>query len=430
MMRFIRLSAMLLALMLVAVACNGNGDDTGAAPADDPAPPAEDDGEPDPTPEDDETPDGEAEPAAGPADGEPIPVAVVVSQTGPQAALGELQLDAMEMAVERVNEAGGVLDGRPLELQVEDAGADASSGVAATQRALTRDPVAVLGHQYSFMVFPLIPVIESAEIPMVHGAQTAELVVSEEGIDWFTRIRTNDRLFARSMAQLAIDELDMERPAIFHGTDPVSLGFVEQMERLLEERGVEPVTVEAHDLGDSDLTAQIRSTIAAEPDVVFLQSYVSESALFARQSTELGLDAPVMYGPAALFAAYDFGLLDPALLEGDYVSVDSVPHFSQDADERAWAEEFQERTGNSANEIASSWYAAVLFLADAIERAGTTDPEPLRDALAGTSNLSEFNGVSLPGFVLDCDEEHDCYPKRELVQIIDGEPTPVLTYER
>ena len=414
--RALRAVASLAALSLVLAACAPDEEEVDTEPVEE---------EPDEEPDDVDDDVDEADEAAEPT-GDPIEFAAVVDQTGDNAVLGELQEAAIEMAVGDVNEAGGVL-GRPLEVIFEDAGDEASTGVAATQRALARDPAAILGHQYSFQVFPLLDVIEDAQVPFLHGAQTLELDLDKDGNEWMFRVRTNDELSARSLVELATEEIGAERPAIHHGTDPVSVGFREQAEALLEEIGMEPVVTESHDLGDTDMTAQIRSIVAEEPDVVFVQTFVSESATIARQHEELGLDAPVLWGPATLFAV-DFELIEAELLDGDYMSLDAVPEHSEDPVEVEWAERFRSEYDLSPNEIASSWYAAVLMLADGIERADTTDPEPLRDALA-ESDVSEFNGVPLPGFELSCDERRNCYNKRELVQIVDGQIEPVLTYE-
>lgn len=415
----LRYLCMLLVLPLVLVACaSGDAGDTGEPAAGTDETTDESTGT--------ETDGTSSEPAAAP-EGEPIQFAAVISQTGAQAVLGELQQAAMEMAVEEVNEAGGVL-GRPLEVNFQDAGEEAATGVAATQRALANDPVAILGHQYSFMVFPLVDVVADAQIPFLHGAQTVELAADQEGTPWHFRVRSSDALSARSLVELAVEELGAQAPAIHHGSDPVSVGFREQAARLLEEEGIEAVAVESHDLGDSDMTAQIRSIINADPDVVMVQTFVQESATIARQHEELGLEAPTLYGPAALFAV-GFDLIDGELLNGDYMSLDAVPEYSDDPDEQEWVQRFSERYPDlSPNAIASSWYAAVLMLADGIERAGTTDPEPLRDALAETQ-LTEFNGIPLPGFELNCtNPEQNCFNKRELVQFVDGEPEIVSTY--
>ena len=411
--RALRAVASLSALALLLAACAPDEEEVDPEPVDE---------EPTDDPDDDVDEADEPEEATG----EPIEFAAVVDQTGDNAVLGELQEAAIEMAVNDVNDAGGVM-GRPLEVIFEDAGDEGSTGVAATQRALGRDPVAILGHQYSFQVFPLLDVIEDAQVPFLHGAQTLELDLDQDGNEWMYRVRTNDELSARSLVELASEELGAERPAIHHGTDPVSVGFREQAEGLLAEVGLDPVVVESHDLGDTDMTAQIRSIVAEDPDVVFVQTFVSESATIARQHEELGLDAEVLWGPATLFAV-DFGLIEAELLEGNYMSLDAVPEHSDDPVEVEWAERFRSEYELSPSEIASSWYGAVLMLADGIERAGTTDPEPLRDALA-EADVSEFNGVPLPGFELSCDERRNCYNKRELVQIVDGQIEPVLTYE-
>ena len=416
---WLRRLALMLVVGLVAAACaNGEVD------PDEPDDEVEEAADPDPDDEQD-VDDGE-EPAE--ADGEPIVVGAAVAQTGDLAAFGLLQQAAMEKAVEDVNAVGGV-NGRPMELVIEDTGEDAPTGISASQRVLAQDPVALLGITVSFLANPLVDLIDEAGIPMLHGAQAPTLTPDDEGSEWYFRVRTQDDLTARSVFEAGMERVDFSAPAIMHSNDPVGTGYEQSLRRLLEENGFELAAVESHDLGPTDLTSQIQSIANSDADILFVQNFPADSALQARQMDELGLDIPVVWGASATYAAYDFDLIDPELLAGDIASLDAMPRFDPDEDVQAWAEALEEESDLVPNEQSVSFYSAVLMLADAIERAGTTDPEPLRDALAQTQELTEWNGIELPGVVFDCDANQNCLRERHIYEIgDDGVPTRVATY--
>src|SRR5690606_23618515 len=133
------------------------------------------------------------------------------------------------------------------ELIIEDTGAEVPVGVAAVQSLLAREPVAIAGVTTSGLAFPLVPFIEEAGIPMIHGAQNPDLAADAEGNAWMFRVRTEDRLTARSMYEVAVAEFDFSSPAIIHSDEPVGNGFRDQLTELLEENGYELATVETHD---------------------------------------------------------------------------------------------------------------------------------------------------------------------------------------
>ena len=424
---WLRRLALLLVVGLVAAAC-ANGevepDDTDGE-VEDAEEAADSDADEEPEIDDDAEEDAE-EPAD--ADGEPIIVGAAVAQTGDLAAFGLLQQAAMEKAVEDVNEAGGV-NGRPMELVIEDTGDEAPTGIAASQRVLARDPVALLGITVSFLANPLVDLIDEAGIPMLHGAQAPTLTPDEEGSEWYFRVRTQDDLTARSVFEAGSERVDFSAPAIIHSNDPVGTGYENSLRRLLEDNDHELVAVESHDLGPTDLTSQIQSVANADADILFVQNFPADSGLLARQMDELGLDIPVVWGASATYAAFDFGLIEPELIAGDIASLDAMPRYDPDEDVQAWAQELEEESDLVPNEQSVSFYSAILMLADAIERAGTTDPEPLRDALAETQDLTEWNGIALPGVVFDCDANQNCLRERHIYEVgDDGVPTRVATY--
>lgn len=368
--------------------------------------------------EPDETVGGSSETAAvteGELDTDnPIVVAAPIAQSGAVAIYGEWQKPAIDMAVEDINAAGGVL-GRPLEVVYEDVGADTAGGAAAVQRALAADPVAIYGMLFSFSVRGAMEVIDEAGIPLLNAAQEYALSATEDGSEWFWRIRAHDQQLAAVMVDW-VQQQGFETIAYQHATDPMNTSTVSQMVAQLEEAGTETLAVEKHNLGDTDFTAQTQNVVQVGPELNVVQSYSQEAATIARQQAELGLDAPTLWGPAMYFAVYDFQMVDPELVEGDYIALESAPAFSDDQVVHDWAERFEARSDLAPNEIAQSSYWGMFLLADAIERAGTTKPEALAEALNATKDLSEFNGITIPGGPITCDDNQNCLHNRVLGQ--------------
>jgi branched-chain amino acid transport system substrate-binding protein len=142
--------------------------------------------------------------------------------------------------------------------------------------------------------------------------------------------------------------------------------------------------------GDKDFRAQLTAITAANVDGIFVPGYYSEAALICRQARDLGITVPLFGGD---------GWESPELVEIGGRAVEGahfVTHYSpenQDPAVVAFNQRFQKRWGNVSDTLTGLGYDAVMMLADALKRAGTTEGAKLRDAIASTKNFKGVTGL-------------------------------------
>lgn len=322
----------LLTLLIALAACGGAA--TQPAP-EDTAPPAEQPTEameateaPQPT----DTPE-ESAAADEETGGEPLKVGAIQPISGPLATLGNQALDGMNLAVELVNDEGGV-NGRPVELVVADAPAveDARSQA---ERLVREEQIPVVAGTYGSSL-----AISSAtattrfggfywEVSSASTDITSQSAPYSMKMPWTVGDLVNDTIgfvdgfFAPKIGK---DPQDV-RVALIHEDTAYGSGVATLMEPAFEEAGlgalvtVEPYTAESI----QDFTPIISRLKDADVDIVFAASYLNDAQLFIRQAAEQGLEVSAIVGLTAGFA--DTGLPDNLpneLLDGIYVTDSKV----------------------------------------------------------------------------------------------------------
>jgi branched-chain amino acid transport system substrate-binding protein len=145
---------------------------------------------------------------------------------------------------------------------------------------------------------------------------------------------------------------------------------------------------QSYSTGDTDFRAQLTPIRAAKPDAVFVPGYYQEVALIVKQGRQIGLTMP--------FIGCD-GWANQTLIAIGGKAVDGCffsNHFSPDDQTpivKSFVMKYQEKYGTLPDTFSALGYDAARLLADAIKRAGSSDPQAIRDALAKTAG---FQGVT------------------------------------
>jgi branched-chain amino acid transport system substrate-binding protein len=151
------------------------------------------------------------------------------------------------------------------------------------------------------------------------------------------------------------------------------------------------VVKQSYSQGDANFRGQLSAIKAANPDVIYIPGYYGDVAIIARQARQLGLTVPLLGADG--WDAPELWELGGDALNGSYIS----NHYS--ADDRSetiqkFAHGYRQRYGNLTPDAhAALAYDALRFLAEAIQRAGTTEGPKLRDALAETKNFAGVTGI-------------------------------------
>ena len=361
---------------LLLAACADDADDDAADATEDVADTTEDAA--------DDTDDADdADDTAAPED--PVRIGVVFSQTAGAAVYGETQTQAAQMAAEEINEAGDVA----IELVIEDDASDPEQGITAYERLIQQEDVsALIGPTLSNVFFSAGPLAQDAGIPALGVSTTAD-GITDIGEYIFRNALTERQVIPDTVAA-ATEQFGLERVALLHSDDDAfTVSGYEIMVEAAEDLGLEVVSDQSFATGDSDFSAQLTSARDEDPDALLVSALAEEAALLLTQAQDLGLDVPVIGGNGFNSPA----IIDQAGEDAEGVIVGAAWNAAADDPmNEEFKAAYEERTGSRPDQFAAQAYAGVYLIAQAIEAAGSDDPNAIRDALEGLSNVQTVLG--------------------------------------
>ena len=291
------------------------------------------------------------------------------------------------LAFEEINAEGGIL-GQKIELVTEDDQSKPGQSATAVRKLITQDKVvALVGDATSSATLEAAPIAQADKIPMITPTATNPRI-TEVG-DFIFRVCFLDEFQGRVLARFAREKLKAQK--IFTLTDvkqDYSIDLLKFFKEEFTKLGGTIVGEQSYSTGDTDFRAQLTPIRAAKPDAVFVPGYYQEVALIVKQARQIGLTMP--------FIGCD-GWANQTLLAIGGKAVDGcffTNHFSPDDQSpivNSFVTKYQEKYGVLPDTFSALGYDAARLLADAIKRAGSSDPQAIRDALAKTAG---FQGVT------------------------------------
>jgi branched-chain amino acid transport system substrate-binding protein len=319
---------------------------------------------------------------------DPIKIGMVVPLTGPIADAGRYGTQGAKLAVEEVNDAGGVL-GRPLELVIEDdQSLNPATVLAFTKLADDKDIVAFLGPTRSTQIQSIAPSVKQIGRPVMIGGTDPSLTLA--GNPWLFRFRPNDTYTARVMSDFGLNKLGKKKWAIVHATDAFGTTAKTLFTDALKSQGVTPVLIEGQPNNSPDYTAVALAVKQSGADVLatFI-TFEPDVAIFARQLRQLGVNIVWLGSPS--ITTTTARKLAGATLFGTYAVADF--HTDANPEAKAFSEKYL-AAYKTAPDFFGSWpYDAVHVLAKAITAAGSTDPQKIRDALLAVKGYRGVEGT-------------------------------------
>ena len=316
-----------------------------------------------------------------------IVVGEFASLTGGTATFGRSSDAGVQLAIEEINEAGGLI-GKKVRVVVEDDQSKPEEARTAVLKLLKQDRVvAVIGEVASSRSLAAAPECQRAGVPMISPASTNPKVTAVG--DYVFRVCFIDPFQGSTMAKFAIETLHAKTAAILRDIkNDYSVGLADFFRDEFVRRGGKILNDVSYSEGDIDFKAQLTAIRGVGADVVFVPGYYTEVGLIARQARELGITAPLLGGD---------GWDSPRTVEIGGKAVNGCyfsNHYAADdpnAVVQSFIDKFRKKYKEVPDAMAVLGYDATQVLADAIRRAGTTDGKALRDAIAATK---DFPGVS------------------------------------
>ena len=314
-----------------------------------------------------------------------VRIGIVSPLTGPAAKFGQAQKNAMTMAAEDVNNAGGIksLGGAKIKLFFGDTRGEADTGVTETERLITRDKVhALIGAFQSGVGFPSSAMAEKHQVPWVTFGTFDK--ITERGFKYVFRAHANDTIKAKTLIDglvaLGKKAGPIKSAVIMSENTEWGKSVGEKQKNFLEKLGVKVHFVENYPYASPDLTSLIVKAKAVSPDLVVADSYLGDALLITRQMAEQEL-RPTVY------AAGGGGHVQPDFLKGAAVGK-NVPWIAKDNDRHV------ARFGAPFTEDSAGYYQGFYVIVDALERTKKLGTKELRDAIAAT-NITDINNKAM-----------------------------------
>jgi branched-chain amino acid transport system substrate-binding protein len=333
-----------------------------------------------------ETPSG-GPTGGGSASGEPIVIGFPADLSTDWAYYDSPMQEGAQFAVDEINEAGGVL-GRPLELKTVDMRNDVAEAAKVTQQ-LIDDGAAYLIGTVGDGILATGQVACSAGVPVSTGLGTAPSLVGDMG-ECAYQLVMSDNIQAAVLAEYAIEQGYQSAYVLGSSEIPYTKDLPTFFTDAFEQGGGTVVGTDEYKIGAGDYSAVVTklANLDPAPDAVFTPMFIPDSVVFLRQLRQAGLTMPVLSTD---------GNADAALLDAGAKAIDGLTFSNSictaegDPAVQAFYDEYNARYGEDPSSyVAVIGYDEVNIVADAIEAAGSSEPEALLGALASV----DYTGVS------------------------------------
>src|SRR5215468_4431008 len=366
-------------------------------------------------------------PQSGRAQAKDVKLGYILPVTGPLAFEAQLSLNGLQLAADEINDAGGIraLNGARLVLLPGDTQQKVELGNSEAARLMDQGVSALIGPFSSLVAYSVRQLTEKNKTPFVLLAAVADNL-TEGGLHYVFRVQPNGKAMAtltmNNMFEMAkASNVAIKRVAIMHEDGNFGTTMGNHVEAFAGKLGYTLVQRIPYSIKSPDFTAELSKIKAAKPDLLVISGYYGDSKVIAETAAKLRIGVHALVGLAN--AAYsnpkfiaDNRELTDQLFDGNYW------HNPQSARAKAVFAAYEKRFGSTLTSHGVQAYTVIGVVKDALERAGSTDRDRLRDALAKT-NLADH---LLPQDAIKFDDAgENANASPALLQVQGGRPVVV-----
>ena len=240
-------------------------------------------------------------PAMSPANAqeeEPIRIGANLELSGYGSAYGVPIIDNLTLAAEEINEAGGLLGGRMIEIIDYDNTSNKTEATSIATRLAGEDVAAVLGPATSDMIYASRPSAIQSQLPTMYPVGTSDdLTIDENGdvISNIFRLAFTYSFQGKAAARYAMDELGATNAAVITDqSNDYSVGLADPFKAEFEALGGTITEELFYNAGEQDFMGLLTSLAALDFDVLYIPGFFSEGGIIVRQAREMGLMQPIL----------------------------------------------------------------------------------------------------------------------------------------
>lgn len=301
----------------------------------------------------------------GQTSSEPIKVGVFAPLSGANAAVGQSEVEGVEMAVEEINNAGGIA-GRPIELVIADDENDPTTAVSVVNKLINSDNVvALIGSVNSSVTLAAMEVTQDEGVPHITPISSGAAITTS-GYEYIVRGQANDLLQAGAVVEYAIAK-GYQKIGLMYQNDDYGGGARDVILDVMKQNNMSLAADEAFEASAADVTPQLQNVKAAGCDCLIMYTMYAPGATIANQAAQLGMgDLPLMGGGGLTNAKlYELGGENVVGLVNSQTflaGADAVNDFSA-----AFIENFQKKYNDTADSNNAMSYDSTYILAEGLK---------------------------------------------------------------
>ncbi len=312
-----------------------------------------------------------------------LKIGVVGPESGGAAQLGQGQHKAVQMAVDEINSKKLAGDWK-IEVFFEDDEGNPTKSANATNKLLQQSGAnVIIGAIHSSATLADMVITSRAGVPQITAGSTGSSI-TEQGNKFIFRTAVNDEFQADALIKYAKEVLKITKVATLTAADDYGQSGAKLLAAAAKKYNVELVSAQVYNNGDKDFKPQLLAIKDAGAQGIFMWGLYTEAALISKQARQLGIDAQ-LFGASGM-AAQKLIELSGAEGQGLILTQSFLP-VSENPTVKTFVANYKEKYKEDPIPHGAQAYDSVYIIADAVKRAGKTDPAALRDAILKTTGL-------------------------------------------
>jgi len=325
-----------------------------------------------------------------------IKIGAFLSVSGPAAFLGDPEQKTLELYIEKINAAGGVL-GRKLQLISYDDSGDAEKARTFAKRLIEQDKVDVIvGGSTTGATMAAVPLVEAAQVPFVSLA--GAVVIIEPVKKWVFKTPHTDRMACEKVFT-DMNERKLSKVALISGTGGFDKSMRAECLKVAPTYKIQVVADETYGAGDTDMTVQltkIKNTAGVQ--AVLNPGFGQGPTIVTKNFKQLAVNLPLYQSHGV--ASKEFIKLSGDASEGVRLPAAALLIAEQlpDSDPQkkvvvGYKQAFESKYKQEVSTFGGHAYDGLMLVVEAMRRAGSTDKAKVRDAIETTKGYVGTGGV-------------------------------------
>lgn len=337
-----------------------------------------------------------------------VPIALVIPLSGPTGSFGQNELRGWEIAVEEINQSGGIqsLGGAKLKAVVRDHQGQPRVGMAEVEKVASDKSIPLMvGCWSSAVTFPAAQIAEQYKLPMIIDIAT-QTDILRRGFKYVFRYLQPTDMKCDDMVRFSLEmgekhNMMPKTAAVISRDDSYGKEAAEVFVASFEKRGIKVVEKVIYPSKVANLDVEVAKLKAAKPDLIYSVPFLADGVLLSKAMAAAKLDC-MAYAALGGIGEPEFLNMVGPLAEGIFMQT-NIDEDKMRPIDKALNEKMRAKYGVDNNQFAAALYGIVYLIKDVLERTGSVDREAVREAIA-TTNITSGNALAMPSDFIRFDE--------------------------